>query len=271
MITDIEIRRVEDLSRVLMDQEYNAEIDRLRSAFFFRGMPDASFPLTTSISRCCKEKQAVLEPSILRNFTKYASIEDPTLSDSVWKQMIVGQHHGLPTRLLDWTHSPLVALHFADTETDLDMLPKRDAIVWRIDARDLNKNLPEKYQSALNAEKSYLFSVGLLQRVAGSIRQYDEDLNGQGFVMLEPPSIDQRIINQYSFFSVIPNGMTDIEGFLDAHTTRTVRYIIGKEVRWALRDILDQYNTSERVIYPGLDGVAKWVGRHYFVKEEKQP
>ena len=39
-----------------------------------------------------------MEPVILRNFTKYATIEDPKLGESVWRQMIVGQHHGLPTR-----------------------------------------------------------------------------------------------------------------------------------------------------------------------------
>ena len=267
MIQNIHIEKMEDIDKLLLDTEYNAEIDRMRSAYFFRGMPDVSFTLATSISRSCKNLQAVLEPAILRNFTKYASIEDPTLAGSVWKQMIVGQHHGLTTRLLDWTHSPLVALHFAETENELEMLGKRDCVVWRIDARDLNRNLPKRYQQALDAENSYLFSVDMLRRMTDSIQQYDADMDGKAFVMLEPPSVDQRIITQYAFFSVIPTGMADIERFLEENTTKTVRYIIHKEIRWNLRDMLDQYNMSERVIYPGLDGVAKWVSRHYFVKE----
>ena len=78
--------------------------------------------------------------------------------------------------------------------------------------------------------------------------------------MIEPPSIDQRIVNQYSFFSVIPNGITDIEGLLAKVRVESVRYIIRKEIRWDVRDMLDQFNVNDRIIYPGLDGICKWLG-----------
>ena len=86
-------------------------------------------------------------------------------------------------------------------------------------------------------------------------------------VFLEPPSIDQRIINQYAYFSIIPGGMDDIEDFLDTYTENTYRYIIRKNVRWDLRDLLDQFNVSERIVYPGLDGLSMWIARHYYVKD----
>lgn len=267
MIKNVEIKSLEQINTLLLDQERNEGIGRLRSAFFFRGLPDADYKLITSIQRNCGDKQAVLEPALLRNFTKYASTEDITLSESVWKQMIVGQHHGLATRLLDWTHSPLIALHFAETVGDLGDLSKHDCVVWRIDARDVNRNLPKKYQEELKKEKTFLFSVESLQRTTESIQQYDADMEGNAFAMLEPPSFDQRIINQYSFFSVVPCGMNDIEAFLENNTQNTIRYIVSKEIRWDLRDLLDQYNINERVIYPGLDGIAKWVSRHYYVKK----
>ena len=85
---------------------------------------------------------------------------------------------------------------------------------------------------------------------------------------MEPPSIEQRIINQYSFFSVIPLSITDIEKFFDEHTAETVRFVISKDIRWDLRDLLDQYNINERIIYPGLDGLTRWITRHYFVRED---
>ena len=45
-----------------------------------------------------------------------------------------------------------------------------------------------------------------------------------------------------------------------------MKYIIPKELRWQVRDLLDQLNVSERIVYPGLDGMSKWIARHYYVK-----
>ncbi len=260
------IDSMDGVMKLISDHEYNESIQRIRSEYLYRGLPNSAFNLTTSLRLSCKELHKELEPSILRNFTKYASIVDPTLQSSVWKQMMVGQHHGLPTRLMDWTRSPLIALHFSTEEHNLEKLSKRDCVVWRIDTRDVNRNLPEKYKEALSKNKTFIFTVDDLSRIVGTLEQYDEDMGSSALVNIEPPSIDQRIINQYSFFSIIPSGMGDIEKFLDECTENTVRYIIKKEIRWAVRDLLDQMNVNERLLYPGLDGLSRALTRHYFVK-----
>ena len=268
MVREIFLSDIDDVMLMAKDHQYREDIGRYRSSYFYRGVPDASFELTTSLKRNCDDAAPVLEGAILRNFTKYASIEDPMLESSVWKQMIVGQHHGLPTRLLDWTHSSLVALNFATTETDLGMLNKRDCAVWRIDMRELNKLLPQKYKDALDVEKTFVFSVNSLNSVANSLKQYDEDMGDQSFICLEPPSVDQRIINQYSFFTVIPSSIGNVSDFLEKCPAETTKYVIDKSLRWQLRDILDQFNVNERIIYPGLDGLSKWIARHYYKKRE---
>ena len=266
MITVKHIKNLDGLKDLIFEQTYNESIDRMRSSYFYRGMPDDSYKLISSLRRNCKDAYKALEQPLLDNFIKYVRIEDPTINESVWKAMVIGQHYGLPTRLLDWTHSTLVALHFANTEDNLDMLSQRDCVVWRIDLRDLNRNLPEKYKEHLASKKSFVFSLDGLTEVAESIAQYDEDMGNNAMVCFEPPSIDQRIANQYSFFSVVPNGIEDLETFLDGHTENTVKYIIDKSLRWDLRDYLDQFNINERMIYPGKAGIAKWLARHYFVK-----
>lgn len=85
-------------------------------------------------------------------------------------------------------------------------------------------------------------------------------------VIVEPPSLDFRIVNQFSYFLVVPIDVDDVEEFLDKNTQNTIKYIINKDLRWRIRDMLDQLNVSERTMYPGFDGLSKWLGRYYFVK-----
>jgi len=268
MITVEYINTIDGIKDLIFEQTYNSTIDRTRSSYFYRGMRNVDFDLTTSLSRNCKDSCAKLEQPMLDNFINYVRIEDPTINESVWKAMVIGQHYGLPTRLLDWTHSTLVALHFATLEENLDKLGERDCVVWRIDLRDLNRNLPPKYQQYLANKDTFVFSLDSLAELAPDIDQYDRDMGDQALVCFEPPSVDQRIVNQYSFFSAIPSGITDLEAFLEAHTENTVKYVIHKSLRWELRDILDQLNINERMIHPGTAGIAKWLARHYYVKSD---
>lgn len=260
------IDSVDGVTKMIAEQKYNTNIGRLRSTYYYHGLSDASFALTTSLRLNCKHLSAQLEPSILNAFSNYACMEDPSIVNSVWKQMIVGQHHGLPTRLIDWTYSPLIALHFAESTNTFQELSEHDCVVWRIDIHDCNRNLPEKYKAALEKNGKSVFSLDTLTKVVDNIDHYDADMKGEAFVSIEPPSIDQRIVNQYSFFSIIPSGIENVEEFLEQHTENTVKYVIKKEIRWDVRDLLDQYNISERILYPGLDGLSKTLARHYFVK-----
>ena len=206
--------------QLLMEQRYRPDLDRFRSPHIYRGMPNVDYDIITSLRRVCKHKGKKLERVILSNFTKYAALEDPTIESSVWRQMILGQHHGLPTRLLDW----------------------------------------------MEREQTTVFSLKMLQEACEDPEEYDRDMLGRSMVIVEPPSIEQRIINQYSFFSVIPMDMENVVEFLEKCTNNTVRYVIKKEIRWQIRDLVDQLNMSERIVYPGLDGLSRWLARHFYVK-----
>ncbi len=266
MVKEIRITSLEELLPLLTEQDYREDLDRNRSSYLYRGMPDTSFKMETSLRRNCKHLQKTLEPAILENFAKYAVIGEPTIAQSVWRQMILGQHYGLPTRLLDWTHSALVGLHFAVSETDMELMDDHDCMVWRIDMNEMYSLLPDKYRAVVNRNQSTIFSVDMLGDITGRLEQYDEDMGNNAMIIIEPPSINSRIVNQYSFFSLVPMEMDDIEEFLDRRTENTVKYVIAKELRWRVRDMLDQLNMSERIVYPGLDGLSRWIARHYFVK-----
>lgn len=266
MIEEIRITTLDELMPLITEQEFRPDLNRNRSSYLYRGIPDSSFNMTTSLKRNCKDLQKTLEPAILENFAKYAVIGEPTIATSVWRQMILGQHYGLPTRLLDWTHSALVGLHFAVTERHLEKMGDHDCAVWRIDMNEMYSLLPDRYRAALNKNQSTIFSVDMLNEITDSLDRYDRDMKNSAMIIIEPPSINQRIVNQYSFFSLVPMEMDNIEDFLNNYTEHTVKYVIDKSLRWRVRDMLDQLNISERIVYPGLDGLSQWIARHYYVK-----
>src|SRR6266581_1355335 len=100
-----------ELHEVLFEDSWDSKLERFRSPYVFRGLSDATHRLETSLMRLGGE-YAKIEKHLLRNFQKYAYGE-VVERDSIWHWLSVAQHHGLPTRLLDWTYSPFVAMHFA--------------------------------------------------------------------------------------------------------------------------------------------------------------
>ena len=149
----------------------------------------------------------------------------------------------------------------------LQDMDKHDCAVWRINMSEMVNHLPYSYKTLVNAKHSTIFTVDMLKEVTGnSLKQYDIDMGDSAMVIIEPPSLNQRIINQHSFFAVVPMGITDIEKFLADNTEDTVKYVINKKLRWRVRDMLDQLNMSERIVCPGLEGLSKWIARHYYVK-----
>lgn len=269
MIDEKVIDNIDDILRITVDQPLDKSNGRNRGYYLYRGLPDATFELKTSLQRNCGKLSGQLEEKILNNFAKYTAIEDSIEEMSVWRSMILGQHHGLPTRLLDWTHSPFVGLHFAVSVGDYSKLDEKDCVLWRIDISKIHEKLPKEFQNVMDEKGAKVFSVDMLNSVSSSLKEYDRLTNGESMVIMEPPSIDPRIVNQYAFFSVIPGQVDNIESFLDKYTEGTTKYVISKDLKWRIRDFLDEANISERTIYPGLDGICSWLARHYYYKETK--
>ena len=246
----------------LYEGSWNEELRRFRSPFAFRGLVDADQNLTNRLTRLAGEHPDIqkLELAMLRNFRKYAVQQAPAAVDSIWQWLAVAQHHGLPTRLVDWTYSPLVALHFATVTPD-DY--RKDGVIWCVDFVRANALLPRRLRAILEEEGSDTFTVDLLGGF-GSLRDFDE-LGGKPFLLfLEPPALDARILNQAALFSLMPSPLASLQEWLHAHPDLARRVIVPAELKWEIRDKLDQANISERTLFPGLDGLSRSLERYYF-------
>ncbi|HSK09637.1 MAG TPA: FRG domain-containing protein, partial [Vicinamibacterales bacterium] len=107
---DVRVSSWNELHELLYEGSWQERLGRFRSRYAFRGQSEEGEGLSSSLARLGGPPE--LEGHLLRNFRKYAQRE-VVPGDSVWNWLAVAQHHGLPTRLLDWTFSPQVAMHFA--------------------------------------------------------------------------------------------------------------------------------------------------------------
>jgi hypothetical protein len=251
------------LQELLLEGAYNEQLSRYRSPWAFRGLSDSTFRLDTTLVRLGGD-YARLERHLLRNFMKYA-YRDVVKRDSFWHWLSVAQHHRLPTRLLDWTYSPLVAMHFATSNTDKFTI---DGAIWAVNYEKSNKLLPDKLKNELLSEGANSFTTEMLANVVSSLDQFDALSQDTALVFFEPPSMDDRIVNQFALFSVMSNAKIGIDSWFEAHPHMCRQIIIPAKIKWEIRDKLDQSNITERVLFPGLDGLSSWLRRHYSPKSE---
>lgn len=261
-MNDIRVSSWDDLLNRLYAGSWRHDIGHFRSPDVYRGMSDRSYRLTSSLSRLGADRP--LEEYIVRAFRRYAY--SPELHDySIWNWLALGQHHGLSTRLVDWTYSPFVAMHFA-TE-DLDKYDV-DGVIWAINHMKTNELLPQKLRRILHEEGTAVFSVEMLDRAAGSLSSFDALSDTPFVAFFEPPSLDARIVNQYALFSLMSDPAARLDHWLKEHEGMYRRIIIPAELKGEIRDKLDNANITERVLYPGLDGLSHWLNRYYARRPE---
>jgi hypothetical protein len=198
--------------------------------------------------------------------------------------MALAQHHGLPTRLLDWTHSPAVAAYFASSDS-----PDTDGVLWAVDYEAAHDQLPDYFQEFLEEFGTNMFNATMLYDLMArvieqtrennrqladrrtlpmlDIRDVLEEFSEQGdedhIVFFQPPSIDKRIVNQAALFSSMANPRTPMDEWLEEHPELYWKLIIPAERKDEFRDKLDQANINHRTLFPNLDGIAMWLKEYY--------
>jgi FRG domain len=253
MTPEVRVSSWTDLMEQLFANSWREDLARFRSSRAFRG----SSSLATGLARL-RRRPSEVEAHLLRAFQKYAS-EVRVTDGTQWGWLALAQHYGLPTRLLDWSYSPLVALHFATANVNTC---EEDATIWYIDYRRSNEYLPRKFRQALTNAGSDVFTTGMLAALTPTLDALDA-MEGPALLFLEPPSLDARIVNQFALFSLLSGPDASLEDWIAAHDGIAGRVVVPAALRWEVRDKLDQANINERVLFPGLDGLSRWLARYY--------
>lgn len=235
-----------------------------RSPYLFRGQTMDFLSTTSSLGRILpgsKDANRTVENSLLRNFRKYGH-RLAAIPDRLWDWLSLAQHHGLPTRLMDWTISPLVALHFA---TDRSDHMSNDGVVWLIDCKHVQHDLlPRRLMRVREKLGSLLFTTEGLNEAADSLAEFDRlDQKRLFLTFFEPPTLDDRILNQFAAFSVLSRADASLEEWCAIHPGVARKILIPASMKPEIRDKLDLANITERMLYPGLGGLATWLKRYY--------
>lgn len=204
----------------------------------FRGIHDCSYKLIPKIGRDnYLKKFSGSEDDVLG---KLQDLEEQTMSKfidmsvpyfdmrkmSAWDQWTIGQHHGIPTRFLDWTQNPLIALYFA-----VESEHGADASVYIIN----------KSQFSTSDDVEDLFST-------------EDDV-----ILHSPSYINPRIIAQKGVFTVHKNPTKPIDDIIGKNEGQISQLIILQNSMSEIRNMLDWCGINRSFVYPGLDGVASYL------------
>ncbi|MFL6290260.1 MAG: FRG domain-containing protein [Thermoanaerobaculia bacterium] len=267
MIQEIRITSLGELIDQVTPTEPDPKTGRHRDTGVYRGASDASRPLLTSLDRLGgvdpPHMKAGLEEHILRNFIRYSRPYFQTPPVNEWELLVAAQHHGLPTRLLDWTYSPLVAAHFATLDRHIRVDRAVDCAVWRLDWKKVHRQFEFPELALLIQDLDELFVKG------GRFSPWSLFCRGEKekpfACMIEPPSLDARIVAQAAVFTLCSEKARPFDEFLETHGLgdALTRFLIPADEVARVRDQLDLAGVDERRLFPDLDGVAAQMRRYY--------
>ncbi|WP_338376580.1 FRG domain-containing protein [uncultured Flavobacterium sp.] len=201
---------------------------RKSSIFKFRGQSDDSWDLIPKAGR--KNFSKVFDEESFKHWKRRALSYLERENYTEWELLAIAQHTGLPTRLLDWTHTPLVAVFFAVTENQ-----DKDGSIYVY-----------KPKSFLSSENESPFEV-------------KEEIG-----LYQPSTSSNRLANQYGYFTIHKNPKKSLNdknknGYLE-------KLIIPANLKLELTQMLNQYGINYLTLFPDLEGLSKhlsWFAENY--------
>jgi hypothetical protein len=276
---------------------------------YFRGqnrLASDGYPLKPSIGRYAHlgaktlAERYWLEREVLDCFKNHLVTHVQHIPRTDWEALAIAQHHGMPTRFMDWTTNPLVALYFATRKTDRDEenKPTHSAVYVLI-------SQPTRYADLKRDHEPVVKPVGdSLTTPANTGEGYEEfdldslesedhvDAAGTGATaLLAAAKIEKRMVE-----AAIEDAKTAVESPFEIreniiydppHISPRMRaqdsvllacyrpletledndcleIVINHEAHDDIRHRLEQYGVFDKQLFPDLDGIAKWLKYRVF-------
>ena len=272
-------------------------LNELQGPWCFRGQREAEWSLQSSLDRRRKKDWASddpttgfkgsgyyhldrgpLERELLFRFQQQAHryVANPPPDDDLSSWLALMQHHGVPTRFLDWTKSPYVAMYFALEEKPQE----KCAAVWAVDLDWLEK----KGHELLGSEAGTLASHDSGNRAEAVNRLLLSGCKNPRIVRVSPARIDERMAAQQGLFlcPVAAQGISDAVFFTTALMSMMVhlgipdqpivrKLEVGSDLRIEFLKKLRDMNIHRSLLFPGLDGFGQSLRLDLEIKVETEP
>lgn len=216
-------------------------------AVWFRGHSKSSYRLLPSIARnpTALERESLLSKRFKQN--AYPFRQSPPQSE--WEWLFLMQHFGVPTRLLDWTESPLVALYFAVNGSAED--DKEDANIWALLPAKYNFEIP-RIRPAVPVDIP-CFGVDEVLDDYRPDRIALERMSNKHPVAAIAHRQNERIMAQLGVFTIMHRDMTPLEELAPQFLARLT---IPAAARRQLRAELKALRVTQLTLFPELTSVA---------------
>lgn len=247
---------------------------------FFRGQSNVNYELTSTLDRFKKKEKPSNEKLLIRQFKKIANnyLSSEILPKTSFEWLSLMQHYGIPTRLLDVTSSPFIALYFAVKDWENEA----DAVVWSFSPNRI-------HECSLNRLKTADFPLSIPERPYGGYGHLPEFLSNDLFdetfmtgkykvaMILEPERAEKRLSQQQGAFLVTSGWELSTQEVLfdvmfdEDHLSEKTRHMkgrldgtVGKVVisgrikEKVFRTLLNM-NINASTLFPDIYGAAQYV------------
>ncbi|NMZ81844.1 FRG domain-containing protein [Pseudomonas mandelii] len=250
--------------------QYLNELEKLdctNKMFWYRGIGNVGHDLIPSLFRhktaVTKSDFSKIESDLNETFRmrSFPYTESFRWLDGEWDQLFFMQHYRVPTRLLDWSGSPLVSLHFALTSarTSASGEAETDAAVWVLDPVAWNRAVYHgtRFDGTILSPKDSWLNRYTPKEV------YDSSTNVPPVAMRGSHN-SARIVAQQGFFTIFGPEKTSMErifmdqspGAVNFSQDCLMKIIIPKSFIKVMKKEMFALGVSESTIYPDLEGLS---------------